>query len=108
MAKIEVVCTANNVAYGDVRKAMCNGARTREDLKKELGVCGECAGCEEYLDYVLATCCGCKQVSMKTIVDLVQSGVKSLEEIMEKTGAGTEPDCGRCHALITNIIEQGY
>ena len=105
---IEIVCTANNVAYGPVRGAMVKGARTVEDLKEALGVCGECDACKDTLDYILTTCCGCKDVTMKTIQDLVQSGVKDLNEIVEKTGAGTGENCGRCKALIANIIDQGY
>lgn len=106
--KIEIVCTRNNVEYGPVRGAMTEGARTVDELKEAVGVCGECEGCEENLDYILNTCCGCGDVSMKTIQDLVASGVNDLEEIMERTGAGQEPDCGKCQALISNIIEQGY
>lgn len=106
--KIEIVCTVNNVEYGPVRGAMCQGARTVEDLKAALGVCGECESCKENLDYILSTCCGCQDVTMKEVQDLVADGVKDLEKIMEITKAGTKEDCGRCQALIENIIAQGY
>lgn len=106
--KIEIVCTKNNVDYPTVRKAMTTGSRTLDDLKEAVGVCGECDTCKENLDYILTTCCGCKEVSMETIQNLVKSGVCDLDEIMEKTGAGTEDDCGRCQKLIENIIELGY
>lgn len=106
--KIEIVCTKNNVDYPSVRGAMVEGARTVDDLKEAVGICGECSGCTEHLDYILSTCCGCKEVSMESIQKLVESGVKSLDEIMDKTGAGTEEDCGRCQKLIENIIELGY
>lgn len=106
--KIEIVCERNNVEYGPVRGAMTQGARTVEDLQKAVNVCGECDSCKENLDYILSTCCGCAEVSMETIQDLVKSGVTDLEEIMKTTKAGTEPDCGKCQALISNIIELGY
>ncbi len=106
--KIEIVCTKNNVDYSTVRGAMTKGSRTVEDLKEAVGVCGECDACKENLDYILTTCCGCKEVSMETIQNLVKSGVSELDEIMEETGAGTEDDCGRCQKLIENIIELGY
>ncbi len=106
--KIDIVCTRNNVDYPSTRGAMVAGARTVEDLKEAVNVCGECEACDENLDYILSTCCGCKDVSMKTIQDLVKSGVNSLEEIMETTKAGTEPDCGKCQKLIQSVIDQGY
>lgn len=108
MAKIETVCITNNIHYIDIRKSMIAGARTLEDLKENPGVCGECEGCIGLLDYILKTLCGCKEVSMKEVQDLVKSGVDSLDEIMEKTKAATGEGCGRCQKLIENIIEQGY
>ena len=106
--KIEIVCTENNVKYGTVRAAMTEGARTLEDLRDIVGICGICEGCRENLEYILETCCGCKEVSMQTIQDLVKSGINDLQEIMDKTQAGIEPDCGKCQKLILNIIDQGY
>lgn len=106
--KIETVCTRNQIAYKDVRAAMCDGARSREDLIEKAGICGECEGCQAHLDYVLTTLCGCKEVPMKTVQDLVAAGETSLEAIMEKTEAGTGEDCGKCQKLIENIIAQGY
>lgn len=105
---IETVCTRNNISYKAVRGAMMEGARTLEDLKQQAGVCGECEGCKEHIDYILSTLCGCNEVSMKEVQDLVASGVTSLEEIMERTKAGTGDDCGKCQGLIENIIALGH
>ena len=49
--------------------------------------------------------CGCKGVSLKAVVDAVKGGANTVEAVGEITGAGT--DCGRCKALIANIIELG-
>ncbi len=106
--KIEIVCTRNNVAYPDVRGAMVAGARTPEDLKEMLEICGECEGCQEHLGYILSTLCGCENVSMKEVQDLVQAGVVDLEEIMDKTKAGKGEDCGRCTGLIESVIKLGH
>lgn len=106
--QIEIVCERNNVGYGPVRGAMTEGARTVADLKEAVGICGECDTCQDTLDYILSTCCGCKDVSMKEIQDLVDSGMDDLDLIMDKTEAGTNPDCGKCQKLIQNIIDQGY
>lgn len=108
-SKIETVCTRNNISYGDIRKAMVTkGSRTKEDLVKDAGVCGECEGCQEHLNYMITVLCGCKEVKMKEVQDLVKAGVRSLDEIMKKTGAGTGEDCGKCQGLIDGIINQGY
>lgn len=107
-SKIETVCEKNNISYKDVRGAMVKGARTVEDLKATAGVCGECDSCKEYLPYITSTLCGCKDVKMDQVIDLVKNGEKSLDKIMKKTGAGTGEDCGRCQGLIQNIIDQGY
>lgn len=107
-SNIETVCTRNNIYYKAVRGAMMEGARTLDELKEKAGVCGECETCKEHIPYILKSLCGCGEVSMKTVQDLVKSGVNSLEEIMERTGAGQGEDCGKCQGLIQNIIDQGY
>lgn len=37
------------------------------------------------------------------MVEAVRSGTDTVEKVAEITGAGT--DCGRCKALVKNIIE---
>lgn len=108
MANKGIICTKNNVEYITIRKAMIAGARTINELKEKANVCAECEGCKENLDYIVTTLCGCKNVPMKAVVDLVQSGVDSLDEIVEKTSAGTGEGCGKCKMLIENIIAKGY
>ncbi|MGL4760149.1 MAG: (2Fe-2S)-binding protein [Sarcina sp.] len=42
-----MVCKCKQVSYGDIRKAMTNGARTVENIQKMTGVgtgCGKCKG----------------------------------------------------------------
>ena len=86
---------------------MCEGARTKEDLVEKTGVCTECEGCRENLDYILTTLCGCRNVSMKTVIEAVKNGADTVEKVMESTGAGTGEECGRCKALIANVLELG-
>ncbi len=105
MAVSRVICSKNNVEYSDIRKAMCNGARTREELVSMAGICNECEGCKNEVDAILTSVCGCKGVSLKTVVDCVNSGVKDLDKVVEITLAGSV--CGRCKKLIENIIEIG-
>lgn len=108
-AKFEIVCKKNNISYGDVRKAMVEGARTKEDLIDKAGVCGECPECIERIPYMTSMLCGCKEVPMQKVIDAVQSKEAStLEDVMEMTGAGTGENCGRCQGLIKNIFELGY
>lgn len=104
----KIICTENEITYPAIRKAMVGGARTVLDLIQEAGVCGACEGCKENLPYITATLCGCKEVSMERVISLVQQGVTSVEEIATRTGAGTGEECGRCVALVENIIELGY
>lgn len=106
MAGNRMICTKNNVDYSTIRKAMCIGARTTEEIIETAGVCGECEGCNENLDSILSSVCGCMKVSLKAVVDAVQNGADTVEKVGEVTGAGT--DCGRCKALIANIIELGH
>lgn len=105
MAGNRVICTKNNVEYIGIRKAMCAGARTLEEVKNLAGVCGECEGCKENLDYILNSVCGCKKVSLKDVIDAVKNGADTVEKVGQVTGAGTS--CGRCKALVANIIELG-
>ena len=104
----KIICTENEITYPAIRRSMVEGARTVLDLIEVAGVCGACEGCRENLPYITATLCGCKEVSMKSVIELVQQGVTSVEEIATRTGAGTGEDCGRCTALVENIIKLGY
>lgn len=105
MGEPRVICTKNNIYYGDIRKAMCEGARTKEEVMEKAGVCGEWEGCKNELQGVLDSLCGCKGVSMQVVIDAVRNGADTVEKVMEETTAGT--DCGRCKALIANVIELG-
>jgi len=107
MAGNRIICTTNHVDYITVRKAMCEGARTTEELAKKIGVCTTCEGCKSELPPILSSVCGCKEVSLKTVVDAVKNGADTVDKVCEVTGAGTGEDCGRCKALIANIIELG-
>ena len=106
MAGNKIICEKNNIGYGDIRMAMCKGARTAEDLKETAGICNECDGCKEQLDAILSSVCGCKGVSMKDVIDAVENGASTPEKVQEITGAGSV--CGRCTKLVANIIELGY
>lgn len=105
MAGNRVICETNNVEYLDVRKAMCKGARTVEEVKALTGVCGTCEGCQAELGPILSSVCGCMGVSLQSVVDAVRNGANTVEKVGEVTGAGT--DCGRCKVLVQNVIELG-
>lgn len=105
MAGNKMICTTNNVDYSTIRKAMCDGARTVEEVKAKAGICAVCEGCKNELDYILSSVCGCLHVSLQDVLDAVSNGADTVEKVGEVTGAGT--DCGRCKALIKNIIEIG-
>ncbi|MCL2015767.1 MAG: (2Fe-2S)-binding protein [Defluviitaleaceae bacterium] len=105
MAKKGTICELNNVQYIDIRMAMVKGLRTLEEIKADTNVCGECAGCKENLDWILSSVCGCKNVSLATVVNAVKNGANTVEKVAELTQAGT--DCGRCTKLVENIIAIG-
>ncbi|MEG0852628.1 MAG: (2Fe-2S)-binding protein [Angelakisella sp.] len=105
MAGNRLICTANNVDYITIRKAMCNGARTVAEVAEASGVCTVCDGCKRELEGILTSVCGCKNVSLKEVVDAVKNGADTVEKVGATTGAGTV--CERCKALIANVIELG-
>lgn len=107
MAANRVICTKNNVEYITIRKAMIQGVRTREELSNMTGTCNECEGCQASIDGILASICGCKHVMLQEVVDVVIAGAKTVDEVAALTGAGTGEDCGRCKALIQNVIDLG-
>ncbi|WP_367173765.1 (2Fe-2S)-binding protein [uncultured Clostridium sp.] len=98
-----IVCKCKQVSYGDIRKAMTNGARTVEDIQNVTGAGTGCGGCIEDIKKILSVVCGCKNISMETVVEAVKNGADTVGEISEITGAGT--GCGKCKHLIQNIIE---
>lgn len=101
MAGNKVICSENGVSYIDIRKAMIEGARTAE----EVGACGSCDGCKKELDSVLKSVCGCKKVSLATVVDAVKEGADTVEKVEKATKAGVS--CGRCKGLLQNVIDLG-
>lgn len=106
MAGNKVICTTNNVEYIDIRMAMCQGARTREELVEKAGICNECEGCKNDVQPILDSVCGCKGVSLQDVIDAVKNGADTPEKVEEVTGAGSV--CGRCTKLVENVIELGY
>ena len=107
MAGNRIICEKNNVEYITVRRAMCNDARTKEELKEMIGVCLECEGCESELDGILSSVCGCKGVSLAAVVEAVKNGADTVDKVGDITGAGTAENCGRCKVLIENVIKLG-
>lgn len=105
MAGNRMICTTNEVDYATIRKAMCGGARTVEELAEQCGVCTVCDGCKSELAKILLSVCGCKGVSLEDVVNAVKNGADTVEKVGEITGAGT--DCERCQALIANVIKLG-
>lgn len=105
MSANKIICIKNNIEYIPIRHAMCAGARTVPEIKEMAGVCGECAGCKESLEGILSSVCGCKGVSLETVVSATLSGCDTVEKVVSETGAGS--GCGRCQRLIANIIEIG-
>ena len=99
----KMVCKCKQVTYGDIRKAMTNGARTVEDIQKMTGAGTGCGGCIEDIKKILSVACECKNVSMETVIEAVKNGADTVEKVSEITGAGT--GCGKCKYLIKNIIE---
>jgi bacterioferritin-associated ferredoxin len=47
--------------------------------------------------------CVCNFIPEKEILQAIEKGAATLEEIKELTGAGTS--CGRCHPAINNLLE---
>lgn len=113
MAANRIICTKNNVDYLSIRKAMTSGARTVDELVELTGVCNNCEGCKSELDAILSSVCGCKKVSLETLINAVKNGDDTVEKVGEITGAGTGineetgEECGKCKGLIQNIIDLG-
>lgn len=103
MAGNRIICDKNNVDYITVRKAMCDGVRTKSELKDTANTCLECEGCMRELNDILSSVCGCRGVSLKAVTEAVLNGADTIEKVGEITGAGT--DCGRCKILIENVIK---
>jgi len=105
MAGNSIICETNKIEYLQIRKAMCQNARTKAELKDMANVCLTCEGCRENLDWILASVCGCQKTALASVVEAVKAGAKTVEAVGAATGAGT--DCGRCQVLIKNIIDIG-
>lgn len=107
MAEDRIICNENKVHYSSIRKGMVEGARTVDEIIDAAGVCSTCAGCEAELEDILCSVCGCKEVSLETVLESIKDGADTVEKVGIVTKAGTEEDCGRCQALIQNVIDTG-
>ena len=108
MAGNRIICTTKQVDYASIRKAMCEGARSVFDVAEKTGLCTACEGCQSELPPILSSVCGCKEISLETVVQAVKNGADTVDKVCDVTGAGTGEDCGRCKALIANVIELGH
>ena len=55
------------------------------------------------IEKILASVCGCYNVSLKDVVDAVNNGCDTVDKVAEVTKAGAA--CGRCKALVQNVID---
>ncbi|WFD12351.1 (2Fe-2S)-binding protein [Tepidibacter hydrothermalis] len=98
-----IICNCKQVSYGDIRKAMVEGARTIEEIQEITGAGTGCGNCIKDIKKILALACGCNKVSVEAVVNAVKDGADTVEKVGEATGAGT--NCGKCKVLIQNIID---
>lgn len=105
MAEDKIICTTNRIHYSTIRKSMEQGVRTTQKAIEIAGVCNDCVACKENLEGILTSVCGCKEVSLEDVLNATRNGADTVEKVGEITKAGTEEDCGKCKALIQNIID---
>ncbi|MCT4634252.1 MAG: (2Fe-2S)-binding protein [Firmicutes bacterium] len=98
-----IICHCKEVSYGDIRKAMVDGARTLEDIQKITGAGTVCGNCIKDIEKILSVACACHNISMETVVTIVRNGADSVEKIEEITDAGSS--CGKCKMLMQKIID---
>lgn len=103
MAGDRIICHCKNVSYIDIRKVMCQGARTLQEVKDLTGAGTGCGRCTGEIEKILASVCGCHNVSLQDVVDAVGAGADTTDKVAEVTKAGSQ--CGRCKALVQNIID---
>ena len=48
--------------------------------------------------------CTCMSVSIKDIREAIEHGAKSIQEVQDKTGAGTV--CGVCNEELAEVVEK--
>ena len=82
---------------------MIAGARTLEEIKEMTGAATGCGRCAGEVEKILASVCGCYNVSLKDVVDAVNNGCDTVDKVAEVTKAGAA--CGRCKALVQNVID---
>ena len=67
------------------------------------GAATGCGRCADEIEKILASVCGCYNVSLKDVVDAVNNGCDTVDKVAEVTKAGAA--CGRCKALVQNVID---
>lgn len=98
-----VICHCHQVRYGDIRKAMLDGARTVEDVAAMTGAAKACGTCKDEIEKIVSIACSCHNISMETVIELANNGVGTVEGIEKETGAGST--CGKCKMLLQSIVD---
>ena len=76
-----------------------------QEIKDITGAATGCGRCADAIEGILASVCGCKQVSLEDVVNAVKNGADNVDKVAEATGAGSA--CGRCKKLVQNVIDLG-
>lgn len=88
-----------------VRHAMVKGARTLEDIKNTTDIVIDTDEVANEIEGILKIVCRCNNVSIETVLTAIKNGADTVEKIGDATKAGTA--CGRCKAILQNILETG-
>lgn len=91
--------------YIKVRHAMVKGARTLEDIKNTTDIVIETEEIANEIERMLKVVCTCNKVSLDEVLTAVKNGADTVEKIGDVTKAGTT--CGRCKAILGNVLEIG-
>lgn len=114
----KVVCGCFNVTEQDLKNAIQNGAKSFEEVQDVTKVgtgCGKCVGSNKALVNELLLSkkidenpivCGCFKVTVQDLVNAIENGAKSFEEVQAVTKVGT--GCGKCvegnKALVAQLL----
>ncbi len=115
----KVVCGCYNVSENDIKNAINNGAKSFQEVQDVTNVGTGCGGCTDFVNALVSDLllqkkidenqmvCGCLKVKAQDVVDAINDGAKSFDQVQTVTRIAT--GCGKCfdsnQALVSYILK---
>ena len=106
--KEKIVCGCYKITEEEIVKAIKNGATTVDSIGNITRAGTGCGKCKEKIQEIIdntdKVICGCLNITEKRIINAVENGATTIEEVAKVTKATTI--CGSCKESVQEVIDK--